>query len=404
MEKTMQKITVESLYKIFGPRPRNALRMLREGRSKEEILEKTRHTVGVADVSFTVEPGEVVVIMGLSGSGKSTMVRCINRLIQPTAGKVLVDGTDITTLSRQELLNFRRTKFGMVFQHFALFPHKSVLQNVEFGLEIQKADRSLRREKALEALDLVGLGEWAASYPQELSGGMQQRVGLARALALDPDILLMDEAFSALDPLIRRGMQDELISLQERVKKTIIFITHDLDEALKLGDKIILMKNGEVVQQGSGEDILTNPATDYVRRFVEDVDVTKVLSAGTVMRTPRAVGFHTDGPRMLLRKMDEEDLNSLFVLDREHRFKGLAIADEVARLVRTNGKPVDAVIDSEVSTVSPDTSLQDVIANLAAYPYPIAVIDENRRLVGEIGRGTLLRALAQGAESTESPQ
>ena len=283
----MEKIRVENLYKIFGSTPNKIIPMLEKGASKDEIKEKYKHGVGVNNASFSVDEGEIVVVMGLSGSGKSTLVRCINRLIEPTGGKIFIDGTDITKLNQNELRKVRLEKLGMVFQNFALFPHRTVLKNAEYGLEINGVDPQIRTQKATEALELVGLAGWENSYPPQLSGGMQQRVGLARALALDPDILLMDEAFSALDPLIRRDMQDELINLQERMHKTIVFISHDLDEALKIGDKIVLMKDGEIVQTGTPEEILTSPADDYVRRFVEDVDITKVLTAESVMKKNR---------------------------------------------------------------------------------------------------------------------
>ncbi len=397
----MARIEVRNLFKIFGSKPEKALEMLKKGSSKDEILEKTRHTVGVADASFIVEEGEIGVIMGLSGSGKSTLVRCVNRLIEPTAGSVKVDDVDVLGLSKQDLMNFRREYFGMVFQHFALFPHRTVVQNVEFGLEIQGVDKKIRQEKALASLDLVGLAGYQNSYPDELSGGMQQRVGLARALTMDPGILLMDEAFSALDPLIRREMQDELISLQERMKKTILFITHDLSEALKLGDRIFLMKDGHIVQEGTGEEILTQPATDYVAKFVEDVDMSKVVTVQTIMRCPKAVAFASDGPHVILRKMDEEDLFSIFVLDRNHRLRGKVYADDLATAIKNQERSVDRILDAEVKTVSPDMVIQDLFADLANYPHPIGVLDEEGRLLGEIGRGTLLHALNDLGQLTD---
>jgi glycine betaine/proline transport system ATP-binding protein len=367
--------------------------MVREGRSKDEILEQTHNTVGVADATFNVKEGEIGVIMGLSGSGKSTLVRCVNRLIEPTAGSVMVDGVDVLALNRHDLMNFRREHFGMVFQHFALFPHRTVIQNVEFGLEVQGVEKNTRKEKAMQSLDLVGLGGYENSYPDELSGGMQQRVGLARALTMDPGILLMDEAFSALDPLIRREMQDELISLQKRVKKTILFITHDLDEALKLGDRIFLMKDGYIVQDGTGEEILTNPATRYVEKFVEDVDMSKVVTIQTIMRRPKAVAYASDGPRVVLRKMDEEDLTSIFVLDREHRVRGKVHAEDLATAIKNNDKTLDGILATDISMARPDMVIQDLFSDLASYPHPIGVLDEEGRLLGEIGRGTLLHAL-----------
>jgi len=389
----MAKVEVTDLYKIFGSKPEKALNMLKKGASKDEILEKTRHTVGVADASFTVDEGEIGVIMGLSGSGKSTLVRCVNRLIEPTSGSVLVNGVNVLELNGQDLMNFRREHFGMVFQHFALFPHRTVIQNVEFGLEVQGVDKGVRTEKAMESLEMVGLVGYPDSYPDELSGGMQQRVGLARALTMNPGILLMDEAFSALDPLIRREMQNELISLQKKMKKTILFITHDLDEALKLGDRIFLMKDGYIVQEGTGEEILTQPATPYVAKFVENVDMSKVVTAQTIMRQPKAVAYASDGPRVILRKMDEEDLSSIFVLDRDHRLRGKVYADDLATTIKNQETTIDSILNPEANTASPEMVLQDLFSNLANYPHPIGVMNEEGRLLGEIGRGTLLHAL-----------
>ena len=270
------------------------------------MIRETGMTVGVNRASFSVESGEVFVIMGLSGSGKSTLVRLLNRLIEPTEGTVLVDGDDVTKMSADELRQMRRTKMGMVFQRFALFPHKSVRENVEYGLEVQGVPKRERREKALQSLELVGLKDYADQLPDQLSGGMQQRVGLARALAIDPDILLMDEAFSALDPLIRKEMQDEMMELQSTMNKTIVFITHDLDEALRIGDRIALMKDGSIVQIGTPEEILTNPANEYVEKFVEDVNITKVLTAGSVMKRPEVLVLGKEGPRVALKRMREQ--------------------------------------------------------------------------------------------------
>ena len=325
------KIKVENLVKVFGHNPTKGVELLKQGLTKDKIMEKTGLAVGVGGVSFEVQEGQILVIMGLSGSGKSTLIRLLNRLIEPTSGKIVVDGQEVTGMNQDELRELRRRKFAMVFQKFALFPHRTVLKNAEYGLEIQNVDPAIRSEKALKALELVGLKGWESNYPDQLSGGMQQRVGLARALAVDPDILLMDEAFSALDPLIKKEMQDELLSLQNRVQKTIVFITHDLDEALKLGDKIILMKDGMVVQEGTPEDILTNPATEYVEKFVEDVNMSKVLTAQGVMKKLRNVAFPKDGPRTALRKMQEEGISSIFVVNKDFQVQGVVLAEEAAK-------------------------------------------------------------------------
>ncbi len=392
----MAKIRVEGLYKIFGPNPKKALQMLSKGRTKDEIMAETRHGVGVNNASFEVKEGEIVVVMGLSGSGKSTLVRCLNRLITPTAGKVLVDDQDVATMGDEELRQLRQRKMGMVFQNFALFPHRTVLENAAMGLEIQGMDKGERLRRAEEALGLVGLEGWGHSYPRQLSGGMQQRVGLARALALSPDILLMDEAFSALDPLIRRDMQDELINLQERMHKTIVFISHDLDEALKLGDRIILMKDGAIVQIGTPEQILTAPADEYVARFVEDVDITKVLTAESVMKRSEAVAdLRTDGPRAALRKMRKHNIAHLFVVDHNHRLVGIVSADAAANLAARGEEQLAEAICTEIKTVFPDTPAQDLFGIMADLPYPLAVVDENNKFKGLIVRGTLVAALAE---------
>ena len=392
----MAKIRVEGLYKIFGPNPKKALQMLSKGRTKDEIMAETRHGVGVNNATFEAKEGEIVVVMGLSGSGKSTLVRCLNRLITPTAGKVLVDGQDVATMNDEELRQLRQRKMGMVFQNFALFPHRTVLENAAMGLEIQGMYKGERLRRAEEALGLVGLEGWGHSYPRQLSGGMQQRVGLARALALSPDILLMDEAFSALDPLIRRDMQDELINLQERMHKTIVFISHDLDEALKLGDRIILMKDGAIVQVGTPEQILTSPADEYVARFVEDVDITKVLTAESVMKRSEAVAdLRTDGPRAALRKMRKHNIAHLFVVDHNHRLVGIVSADAAANLAARGEEQLAEAICTEIKTVFPDTPAQDLFGIMADLPYPLAVVDENNKFKGLIVRGTLVAALAE---------
>ncbi|ACS78742.1 quaternary amine ABC transporter ATP-binding protein [Maridesulfovibrio salexigens] len=392
----MEKIRVENLYKIFGNAPKKIIPMLEQGDTKDEIMEKTKHGVGVNNASFSVEEGEIVVVMGLSGSGKSTLVRCINRLIDPTGGKIFIDGEDITTLSKSKLRKVRLEKLGMVFQNFALFPHRTVLKNTEYGLEIADTDAETRKQKAMEALELVGLAGWENSYPDQLSGGMRQRVGLARALALDPDILLMDEAFSALDPLIRRDMQDELINLQERMHKTIVFISHDLDEALKLGDRIVLMKDGEIVQVGTPEEILTEPATEYVRRFVEDVDITKVLTAESVMKKIDAVAYlKTDGPRASLRKMRKNNISNLFVLDEKHKLIGMLNAGDCAKLVEEGGKDIRTIMHTDLQAVDLECPAQELFNIMQDRTLPLPVINSEKKLKGVIVRGTLIGALAE---------
>ena len=366
---------------------------MHEGFGKEEILAKTGQTVGVNKVSFTVQEGETFVLMGLSGSGKSTVLRCINRLIRPTEGKVLIDGENITTIAATRLCEIRRKKLGMVFQRFALFPHRTVLDNVAYGLEIQGINKELRYSKARELLEVIDLKNWANAYPGQLSGGMQQRVGLARALVSDPDILLMDEAFSALDPLIRREMQNELLSLQSKLNKTIIFVTHDLDEALKIGDRIALMKDGSIIQIGTPEEILTKPADEYVERFIEGVDRTKVLTAEGIMKDAETISLK-DGPRVALRKMREMGISSIFVLNRERKLVGLVTADTAWQAKEDKDTELSKIMLTDFPTAAPDTPLIELIPLLAETKFPVAIVNEEEKLLGIVVRGTLLAALA----------
>lgn len=388
----MSVIKVENITKVFGRRPNEAVRLLKEGKSKEEILELTGMTVGVNQATFDVQAGEVFVIMGLSGSGKSTLVRMLNRLIEPTSGKVLMDGEDIIKMRREKLRQIRRERISMVFQNFALLPHKTILENTEFGLEIQGVDRAERQKQAKEALELVGLGGYLEMYPEELSGGMQQRVGLARALANDPDILLMDEAFSALDPLIRKDMQDELMELHQTLNKTIIFITHDLNEALRIGDRIALMKDGSVVQVGTPEEILVNPANAYVEKFVEDVDMSKVIKAAHVMKRAERVAVDR-GPRVALNIMRENGISTVYVVDRQKRLLGYVTADQAAQASKEN-KSLEDVLTKDIPTVGPDTLLEDLFEPMTDAKAPLSVVDESNRLLGIIVRGSVIGALA----------
>jgi glycine betaine/L-proline transport ATP binding subunit len=419
----MPIIEVNRLTKIFGHDPKRALPYLEQKWTKEKIAKELKLTVGVNQVSFAIEQGEIFVIMGLSGSGKSTLVRLLNRLIEPTAGQVLIAGQDIVRMGREELRQVRRKTISMVFQKFALFPHRTVLENVEYGLEIQGVDKKARREKAMNALQLVGLKGWEDHRPDQLSGGMQQRVGLARGLANDPDILLMDEAFSALDPLIRKDMQDELLELQARMKKTIVFITHDLDEALRLGDRIALMKDGSIVQIGTPEEILTNPANDYVERFVEDVDLSKVLTASQandyverfvedvdlskvltashVMKRP--VTMTPDrGPRVALQFMRENGISNIYLVDESRKLLGAVTAEDASDAVRT-GKKMSEIVIQEVPVVSPDTRLNEMFDLVSQTRVPVAVTDKQGRLLGIVVRGAVLAALA-GVSDTEGSE
>jgi glycine betaine/proline transport system ATP-binding protein len=390
-------IEARHLYKVFGRKGREGVRRLEAGADTDE-LKKAGLTPAVIDASFTVEEGEIFVVMGLSGSGKSTLIRMINGLHPPTAGHVELHGENITAATGKDLRRLRRERISMVFQHFALFPHRSVIDNAAYGLETQGVAKEERRRRAHEALELCGLTGWDEHLPSELSGGMQQRVGLARALAADTDILLMDEAFSALDPLIRRDMQDQLIELQQKLGKTILFITHDLNEAMRIGDRIAMMRNGRIVQVGTAEEILTDPANDYVAQFVADVDRTRVLTASSVMEPPAAVLGAEQGPRAAHKLMREHQLPAMFVTGRDRTLKGYVTEDEVGRHLDQKDitglmKPVPGF-----ARVTPDTSLADLFGPAAETP-AIAVVDDAGRLSGVIPRITLLSALAAASES-----
>ncbi|HER5752601.1 TPA: glycine betaine/L-proline ABC transporter ATP-binding protein [Streptococcus pyogenes] len=386
-------LEVKHLSKIFGKKQKAALEMVKTGKNKSEIFKKTGATVGVYDASFEVKKGEIFVIMGLSGSGKSTLVRMLNRLIEPSAGSILLEGKDISTMSADQLREVRRHDINMVFQSFALFPHKTILENTEFGLELRGVPKEECQRLAEKALDNSGLLDFKDQYPNQLSGGMQQRVGLARALANSPKILLMDEAFSALDPLIRREMQDELLDLQDSMKQTIIFISHDLNEALRIGDRIALMKDGQIMQIGTGEEILTNPANDFVREFVEDVDRSKVLTAQNIMIKPLTTTVELDGPQVALNRMHNEEVSMLMATNRRRQLVGSLTADAAIE-ARKKGLPLSEVIDRDVRTVSKDTIITDILPLIYDSSAPIAVTDDNNRLLGVIIRGRVIEALA----------
>lgn len=388
-------LEVKDVYKIFGPTPSKAKTMLSEGKTKQDILKETGNTVAVNNVSFKVNRGETFVVMGLSGSGKSTLIRCLNRLHDPSFGEVFVEGHDVVKMSEENLRTVRREKMGMVFQHFGLFPHRTIRRNVDYGLEIQGVAEDERIKRAYEALELVGLEGYEEMKPGELSGGMQQRVGLARALVLDPDILLMDEAFSALDPLIKKNMQDELISLQEKVQKTIIFITHDLDEALKLGDRIAVMYEGEIVQIGTPEEILTNPANDYVRNFVENVDRSKVLTAESIMRKPVAIVSTTTGPKAAVRRMEQEGISSIFVVDGSKKLRGIVDIEDAQKLADDGVKELDTIITSDYQTTPPETVVVDLLPKASRAKNPIAVLDEAGKLLGIIVRVSVITGISR---------
>ncbi|ALN72073.1 glycine betaine/L-proline ABC transporter ATP-binding protein [Aureimonas sp. AU20] len=368
---------------------------MNEGASKAEILAETGSVLGLDRVSFSVNEGEILVVMGLSGSGKSTMLRCLNRLVEPTAGSIRVDGTEVTSLSTKALREFRRETFGMVFQHFALFPNRTIAENVEYGLEIQGLDRKTRRERALEAIELVGLKGWDSKVPRQLSGGMQQRAGLARALCADAGILLMDEAFSALDPLIRRDMQNELRALQRKLRKTIVFVSHDLDEAIHLGGRIVLMKDGAIAQSGTAEEILLDPQGEYVRRFVEHIDVSSVVTLGRLVRPqPRlfeGAAAEDAWPLVEPRGGRAEDI---FVVTCERDMPVGRIDRNRLTAPASRGQRLDRLMDGGIARAPAGTVLKSVLPLLASEPHGIAVVDDDNRFLGLLTRETALRALS----------
>ena len=403
-ERASPIIKVESVWKVFGKNPERALEPGNAGKSKAELQSEMGTVVGLHDVSFEVQKGQTFVIMGLSGSGKSTMVRCLIRLIEPTAGTIVIDGDDITAMTDRELMEFRRDKIAMVFQHYGLMPHRNVLENASWGLEVQGIPEAERHARTREVLEMVGLGGWESSYPRQLSGGMQQRVGLARALVVDTDILLMDEPFSGLDPLIRRQMQDELLRLQEELHKTIVFITHDLNEALKLGDRIAIMQDGRVVQIGSPEDIVLRPEDQYVGDFTQDVRLESVLTAGKVMVPPKATVLGHQGPRAALHTIGSSDGDAAWIVDRGQRYIGLLTISRANDALRAGINRLDlglGYVDQGYQAVNPDTSFDVLIPLAMGSDYPIPVTDGDNKLVGEIHRSALAEALAE--TSTADP-
>ncbi len=400
----MSKIEIRDLYKVFGPNPKKVFSLLKKGKSREDILNETGNTVAINGVSFNIEKQEICVVMGLSGSGKSTLIRCLNRLVEPTRGEILVDGRNIMELSKQDLLEMRRKTMSMVFQHFGLLPNRSVVNNVEFGMEVGGMEKQERREKALKAIEAVGLKGYEESYPHELSGGMKQRVGLARALANDPEILLMDEAFSALDPLIRAQMQDELLEIQSRMHKTIIFITHDLDEALTLGDRIVMLgPDGKIRQIGTPEEILSDPADDYVKAFVKNVDRTRVLTASSVMHHYPSITVPREGCSAAIRTMEKTGVSSVLVVNSERILKGVISIDDAVKLKKQKERDITAIIREDVFTTLAETSMYDLLATAIETNYPIAVLDDRGRLIGAVDRSTIIAEVNHLTDEDASP-
>lgn len=383
MNSSKPKIIIENLIKIYGKNPRKALKMFRDGATKDYILEKTGNVVGVADVSLEIGQGELFVVMGLSGSGKSTLARCINSLIPATSGNIYIDGEDIAHVSTQRMRELRRTQVTMVFQRFGLFPHKTVAENVAYGLKVRGVEKKQRRQKALQTLEVVGLGQWADYYPSKLSGGMQQRVGLARALATDAPILLMDEAFSALDPLIRREMQEELIRLQRELRKTIVFISHDIQEALKLADRLAVMKDGYVVQVGTPEEIIMHPADEYIRAFIKDVNRASVLEVGAIARNPNAFILESKSVKAALIEMSAEDIEQKYVMDRDGKAVGLVTAGRLAKALEVSENDIAKAMTRDFPKVDRTTKLEEIF-HLCQGEEAIAVVDGKGKLAGVV--------------------
>lgn len=389
------KLEVKNLYKVFGETPDEAFSLIDKGLDKDEIFEKTGLTVGVKDVSLSINEGEIFVIMGLSGSGKSTLVRLLNRLIEPTRGHVYLNGKDIAVISDEELRNVRRNNISMVFQNFALMPHMSVIENAAFGLELAGVDLDKRNDAARNALARVGLESQCESYPDELSGGMKQRVGLARALATDPDILLMDEAFSALDPLIRTEMQDELIRLQNDDRRTIVFISHDLDEAMRIGDRIAIMQNGVVVQVGTPDEILQNPANDYVESFFSGVNVADVYSAKDIARKKPAAVFkkgETDGPAAALKILSDQDRDYGVVIDKANKYSGIVSQDSL-KAAYAEKRPLSSALLEDTLSLNADMPVSELISQVAQVPYAVPVVANDGTYHGVITKTHLLQTL-----------
>jgi glycine betaine/proline transport system ATP-binding protein len=388
-------LRAEKLYKVFGHRSDEAVRRLEAGADRARVSEELKVTPALIDASFDVNPGELFVVMGLSGSGKSTLIRMLNGLLQPSAGKVFVEDQELTALGDKQLRQLRRDRVSMVFQHFALFPHRSVLDNATYALEVRKVGKKERIEKAQRALEMVGLSGWEKSFPFQLSGGMRQRVGLARALAAETDILLMDEAFSALDPLIRREMQDQLIGLQHSLHKTIVFITHDLNEAMKLGDRIAILQAGRIVQIGTAEDILNAPANDYVAEFMQDVDRSRVLTADAVKEKPPATIHMGSDPHETLQIMRDHQLTTALVTDDEQRLAGAVLEEEVAAAAERGGDSIESLIHTDIPKTTRDAVIAEILVPTDESALPIAVVDDNDRLLGVVPRTRLLAALGR---------
>ncbi|MBI9102561.1 MAG: glycine betaine/L-proline ABC transporter ATP-binding protein [Spirochaetales bacterium] len=397
------QVVIKDLWKVFGRDPKRVLKKELRSLSKEEIKKKTGCIIGMRNINLQIEKGQFYILMGLSGSGKSTLIRNLIRLVNSTSGSIHINGENLTKMNQEQLLNFRKKTFGMVFQNYGLLPHITVLDNAAYGLKIKGLPKGERYAKAMQTLDTVGLKGWEDYYPGALSGGMQQRVGLARALANDPEILLMDEPFSGLDPLIRRQMQDELVELQDKLKKTIIFVTHDLHEALKLGDQIAILRNGEVVQIGTPEEIVTQPADDYVQEFVRDASPAKVLTAGSIMEPAKVLLYAWEGPKTALTLLRSQKRRACFVVDKSHRLLGVANEEKLEKLIELEDKPkvIPESILRKVPTVTEDTILEDLFSIVSENPYPIPVVDENGKLKGVVTTDLIFEAISPEEDTND---
>ena len=395
-------IEVNNLWKIFGDNVKKVLDSGTQFDGKTDILEKTGCVLAIKDVSFQVHRGEIFVLMGLSGSGKSTLVRCILRLVEPTDGKILINGENVCDCTARQLIELRRHTVSMVFQYFGLFPHRNILKNVAYGLKIRGMAKSKREAKAREMIELVGLKGWESYLPSALSGGMQQRVGIARALSTDPEMLIMDEPFSGLDPLIRRQMQDELLDIQEKVHKTILFVTHDLHEALKLGNRIAIMKDGEIIQIGDPEEVITAPSDGYVREFVQDASPAKVLTAKRIMEQPNVLLYEWQGPKTAMHILESTELDNAFVLGRGSKFRGLVTVERLLEIIKGGGKSIMNALEPEPLRCTSDTVMEDLFPLVASTRHPIPVVDDDGKFLGEIHTSTILGSMIQDKETEPS--
>lgn len=387
-------IEASHVSKLYGLNKKDAVKLMNEGLEKNEIYKKTGVTVALWDVSFKVKQSEIFAIIGLSGSGKSTLVRCFNQLLKPSSGKILYKGKEIEKFNKKELLEFRRNKISMVFQNFGLMSHKNVIDNVAYGLEVRGMNKEERQKKATEMTNLVGLEGWEYKPISSLSGGMKQRVGLARALANDPEILLMDEPFSALDPLVRKDMQFELLSLQRKLEKTVIFITHDINEAFKLGDTVAIMRDGKIIQIDTPENMSTNPADDYVKKFIDSADKTKVLSVKNIMITPSCLVRENDSVKIAIHEMKHNSVSSAYAVDSKMRYKGIVTIDDAIKTNKENTKVFD-LIKKGPTTVNEDTHINDILPIAAETKYPIAITDEEGILKGIVTKTSVLSSLTE---------